>query len=185
MRIFTLFFVCFIPKIAYPFWTLLGVIVAVPVLNGIVGSKTVKAEATLSNVNQTVFYVNWFLFLVAALVFLGVVLWIVKAIRRERQRRLFRQVVSLLASVQSDISVLNGGTVVCDGQAQLMAESKKEMVKELIKLLDDKFFAKKLDDHVLKRMIGSLELVRDESVGYDNQLVFVDQWMRKLSLVRV
>lgn len=185
MRICVLFSVCFIPNVAYPLWPLVGAAIAVPVLNGITGAKTIKAKATLSNVNQMVLYVNWFLLALAVLVFLGAVLWVVKAIQKERQKRLFRQVVSILASIQSDISVLNSGTVVSAGQAQLIAESKKEMVKNLIKLLGDKFFVKKLDGHVLKRMVGSLELVRDESVGYDNQLVFVDQWMRKLSLVRV
>lgn len=182
LRIFALFFAFLFPKLAFPFWPLIGSGLALTGFGSYVSSKAAKAKEMLSNVDDVIFLVQLFLIAVSLLVLFLFFIWLVKFVQKKRSKRKFRDAVSLLAALKSDVVLLNEGAAFSSNELGKRNQTKNDAISALIKMLQNKFFGKKLDAQSRKQAIESLEMIRMESINSENQLILLDLWLQKFAL---
>lgn len=172
----------FVPKSVLPFWHVIGTGLALPVFGGV---ATAKAKGKLAIVNRVVSHVEWFL-LFATLAILAVLgIWIVRIIRKNRKRRKIDGVVALLSSLQADITVLMNKSAMTKGEIKEVKESKNKISNLLVDILKNKFFVKNIGAHLHKRILNSLKLIQRNGIDLENQVIFLNQWVRRFSVLPV
>ena len=109
------------------------------------------------------------------------VLLIALIIRRYRLAKL-RAVLRMLDRIHYELLFLNSKMVLKGDEKSWLNVSKKEDLKILEKLLNNRMFVRRIRKPVWERIIKSLKFLKDEKVSLDDQILFINQMKRSVEI---
>ena len=107
---------------------------------------------TITNVDQAVVFVRLFLFALGIVIAFLLLCWAIKSVRTMICRRRFRNVLSLLYRLQSDVVLLKNASVLEKEELFSLELSKKEVITILLQLFRRRFFMKKMGVYLHNRI---------------------------------
>jgi len=102
-------------------------------------------------------------------------------LKRYRLAKL-RAVLRMLDRIHYELLFLNAKMVLKTDEKGWLKVQRKEDLKILEKLLNNKMFVRRIRIPVWERMIKSLKFLKDEKISIDDQILFINQMKRSVEI---
>lgn len=181
LRVLVLFFVCLYPKLAFPFWPIIGAGLAI---GGALKAQYSEIMAVMRKINETVSTVELALLAGATIICIILILWSIKIFFKRRKIRKFQHFALSLLAIRTEM-VFKKTTAFDKEKLKQIEQTKNELLEHVDYLLHRWFFVRKLNKSVRQQMLESLEKIKSGSLDSDHQLMVIDQLLRQFSLIWV
>jgi len=158
-------------NIVHAFGPLVGMGVSLTAL-GSMGIKGDSANELLHQAQEVIVLLKLFLIFATFLLAVGLFVWFVRLYKNAKKKGELEQVVALLASLQSDLLVLQGNPA--HNELEAKKQSRHKIVEKLLTLLQRNFFTKEFNSHLLARILDLLHRIKNDKRSFEKQLAAVD-----------
>ena len=139
------------------------------------GTVGEAAKGIWEDINLLVFASKYFLLFLS----IGLIIFIgIKLFDKFYYRDRFRKVLILLHRLYTELFLLRNISKIKDTKKVNIELSYKESISELLKLVQGKFFIKKVGEHNSKRMIDGLEMIKDQGADIGVEIALVENWIK-------
>lgn len=147
------------------------------------GSMKTVVRKTLANVDVVLGYVQVFLAVLTAVLFVFFIWWLVRFFKKRANRQKVQEIMKLLHRIQADLLLLKEVSKLSKEKLENIELSKQEAIDHLENNIKNDYFQTQFGAQAYDSMQKALFLMKTGQMDTKNQLILIDQWLRTIDIL--